>query len=174
MTDDTAKEVQTIQELTKLFEELDAEAVKRVIIWAASHYGVALMPGGTPATFARAPSAAGTDASGEGVDFEDFATLYDEADPKSGTERALVAGYWLQVVQGAADFGGQSVNDELKNMGNKVANITVAFIGLQDRKPALARQVKGGKSKKARKRYKLTTAGIRKVNKMLSGETEEG
>lgn len=176
MTDDTAKEVQAIQDLTNIFRELDVEAVKRVIRWAADHYSVALMSGGKPVTTASSLPAVRTGASGAGVEFEDFATLYDAANPKTGSERALVAGYWLQVVQGAVDVSGQSVNNELKNLGHPIANVTVAFSSLQDRKgkPTLARQVKkGGTTKQARKRYRLTVEGIRKVEQMLSGETEE-
>ena len=65
----------------------------------------------------------------------------------------------------------QEVNNELKDLGHEVSNITVAFTTLQNRKPHLARQVKKtGTSKQARKRYKLTIKGMRKVEQMLRGE----
>jgi len=71
------------------------------------------------------------------------------------------------------------VSTELKNLGHGVANITRAFNDLKARRPALAIQVqKSGRAKQARKKYKITEAGLTKVRKMLlgqgSGEEEEG
>jgi len=42
------------------------------------------------------------------------------------------------------------------------------------KRPGLARQVqKTGTSKQARKKYRLTDAGIRQVQKMLAGESND-
>jgi hypothetical protein len=90
--------------------------------------------------------------------------------PKTEAERALAGAYWFQVIQGQADFQGQQVNNELKNVGHGVSNITVALGKLQNQKPALVRQVaKSGRSRQARKKYKLTTAGISAAKAMISG-----
>jgi hypothetical protein len=95
-------------------------------------------------------------------------------------EKALVVGYWFQVVQGQPDFGGQEVNSTLKNIGHGIANITDAFTTASSRKPSLVMQTqKTGTSRQARKQYKLTVAGVRWVESRLAnpgtlGDGEEG
>jgi hypothetical protein len=102
--------------------------------------------------------------------FANFAELFSAADPQTNAQKALVAGYWLQVCQGAETFDGQSDNRELKQLGHGLPNITAAIDDLKGQKPALALQVgKSGTSKQARKTYKLTVAGIKSVEEMIGG-----
>jgi hypothetical protein len=102
--------------------------------------------------------------------FSTFAELFSAADPKTHAQNALVAGYWLQVCQGAETFDGFSTNKELKQLSHGLGNITVAINALKNEKPALALQVtKSGRSRQARKTYKLTAAGIRSVEDMING-----
>ena len=66
------------------------------------------------------------------------------------------------------------MNALLKNHGHPVSNITRAFDLLRESKPAYAAQLeKNGKSQQARKKMKLTTAGIRKVEAVIKGGDEE-
>ncbi len=61
------------------------------------------------------------------------------------------------------------VNAELKNVGDALSNVTVAFETLKSLKPALVMQMaKSGKSQQARKTYKLTVVGIRAAEEMLA------
>ena len=61
------------------------------------------------------------------------------------------------------------VNDELKDLGLGISNVTRAVQRLIERKPALIRQVsKGGSSKQSRKKFRLTQAGIREVRRMIA------
>ncbi|HKP11748.1 MAG TPA: hypothetical protein VJZ91_06540 [Blastocatellia bacterium] len=100
-----------------------------------------------------------------------FADLLGEAQPQTDAEKALVGGYWFQVVTGAEDFSSQSVNDRLKDTGEAVGNITRAFDRLKAAKPQLVRQLqKTGKTQQARKKLKLTTAGVEQVERMLREE----
>jgi len=102
--------------------------------------------------------------------FETFADLYDAANPSTSSDKALVAGYWLQVCRQATAFDGFSANKELKHLGHALTNITNAVEALKNQKPALALQIsKRGKSQQARKMYKITVAGIRAVEKMING-----
>lgn len=102
--------------------------------------------------------------------FSTFADLYAAADPTTQSEGALVAGYWLQVCQGDENFVSQAVNKELTHLGHKVGNITAAINGLKEAKPQLMLQIKkGGSSKQARKIYKLSDAGIKRVQEMING-----
>lgn len=101
--------------------------------------------------------------------YSTFAELFDATQPTSNANKALVAAYWLQVCQGQDDFDGQSANTELKQLGEGVANITVAMNNLRGQKPALVIQLrKSGKSQQARKTYKVTVPGIRAVEAMVN------
>jgi hypothetical protein len=104
------------------------------------------------------------------TEFEDFASLVDATHPETDPMRALVAGYWLQVCKGSPSFDAQSANTELKHLGHPSSNITVALGALINQKPAFMLQLrKSGNTKQARKSYKITESGIRKVRAMLSG-----
>jgi hypothetical protein len=99
-----------------------------------------------------------------------FAELFNAAQPKTQADKALVAGYWLQVCRGADSFDGFSATKELKHLGEGVENITAAITALKVQKPALAMQLKkSGKSQQARKTYKLTIAGIQSVEGLING-----
>lgn len=103
--------------------------------------------------------------------YDSFADLFEAAkQPENNSDKALVAGYWLQVCQGADSFGSQSANTALKNLGHAILNITVALGVLIKQKPALVLQTKkSGKSRQARKTFKLTVAGIKAVEDMING-----
>lgn len=102
--------------------------------------------------------------------FGSLAELADAAQPKTQPEKALVCGYWLQICQGAESFDSFSINKELKNLGEGITNITSALDALREQKPALALQLKkSGKSRQARKTFKITVAGIKAVEDMIRG-----
>ena len=154
---------------------LDEPAQNQVLSYISSRLGIAV-----------AKATVGGDAGGLQEESEDdfsetqaqagtaqygtFAELYDAAQPTSDAEKALVAGYWLQVCQSAESFDGFSVNKELKHLGHGVSNITVSVDKLKSQKPALAIQLrKSGKTRQARKTYKVTNAGIKSVELMIDG-----
>ena len=69
-------------------------------------------------------------------------------------------------------FAAINVNGHLKDLGHTVSNITRAFDSLINRSPRLARQIaKSGSAKQARKRYKVTREGIKRVKSMLAQPT---
>lgn len=109
--------------------------------------------------------------------FGDIADLMDASGAGNNAARALVAAYWVQVLEGNPTFASQTVNNHLKHLGHTVANITMTFNTLIDRKPAYLMQTKkSGSSKQARKQYKLTAAGSKRVEEMLASggvESEE-
>lgn len=97
-----------------------------------------------------------------------FAELHAAASPSSDAEHALVAGYWLQVSQGNESFTGQGANKELAHLGHKSSNIARALQTLIDAKPQLVLQLKkSGSSKQSRKTYKLSLAGVKRVEEMV-------
>lgn len=169
MSNDPNDEITAMSQIAEAVKGLDGEAIKRVIAWAAAHYGLPVAAAGAPK--GKKSDAITVETAHSATEFADVADLYDAASPKTGAERALVLGFWLQKIQGEQDFDGLRVNSELKNLGHQVSNITVAFNALKEGKTRLAMQVKkSGTSKKARKRYKLTVEGIRKVERMIRKE----
>jgi len=174
---DPLVELTAMQEVHAILAKLSPEARGRVVAWAVSVMNVAASPStpsGRPAASAeKRPT--GSTGEGAGDSFDTFAELFSAAAPKTNAEKALVGGYWLQACQGAESFVSMAVNNELKNLGEGVENITTAFDGLKDSKPQLALQLrKEGKSQQARKKYKLSLAGIRLVERMISGEASNG
>lgn len=161
--------------LTALKGLPDDEARQRVLEYVAARLGLVAVASKRQSTGQMELDETETaqeamDAAVSQTTFVTFAELFDAAGPKTTAERALVAGYWLQVCQGADSFSGQAANTDLKHLGQAVANITTAVDTLKNQKPALALQLKkSGKSQQARKSYKLTVAGVKAVEAMLNG-----
>lgn len=162
----TISEVEAITAVDRALSELDEDVAVRVLRWATDKYGQQ-MPEEPPV---EATSAAPVEPIER---FEEIADLMAAAGPRNGVERVLVAAYWFQVINEHPSVTGQQVNDALKNLGHAMSNITDAFSSLIRRKPQLAMQVeKTGSSRQARKKYKLTIAGINEVKKLLAPEGE--
>ena len=171
-------EIKAMGTITAALVDLDSEVQARVLDWAARRFNL------TPTTGGRGPSSSsgqgrkGETASGgastEQPEFQDFVDLFDAARPRTDAERALVGGYWFQNISGKSDFQSQEVNTALKDVGHGVGNITQALDQLQNRTPALVRQVaKSGRSRQARKKYKLTIAGATAIRRMLAEQDGE-
>ncbi|MFQ5934260.1 MAG: hypothetical protein ACE5KI_06430 [Dehalococcoidia bacterium] len=158
MTED--EEIKAMVAVNQALNNLDEAVVERVLRWAADRFKVNSLV---------ATSSKRGGASGEEGDVADF---YDRTNPSTDAERALVVGYWFQEVQGDQDLDAQKINTELKHLGHGVGNITTALNDLIDRTPNLVIQTrKSGTTKQARKKYRLTVEGIRRVNEMLAGKT---
>lgn len=168
MTDDTlANEIRAMQSVAQALAGLDADSTRRVLKWAVDRYQVKPAAPVPPPEVEHVAPAAQYPQSRES--FGDFADLFDAANPESGVENALVAGYWFQAVQKHAELDSQQLNSALKNLGRPSSNITRDLDSLMTRTPRLVIQVrKDGNTKQARKRYKLTTEGVRAVERMLT------
>jgi hypothetical protein len=162
MTDD--KELATMAAIAKALDDINDDAtVARVLQWINSRYGKTR--GLAPLNFG--PEHEGSDET----EFADLASLFNAAEPSTDPQRALVAGYWFQVHENKDNLDAQSINAALKNLGHPISNITSALTSLKDRKPSLVMQVqKTGKTAQARKKYRLTAAGIAAVRRMLHRE----
>lgn len=153
------KELTAMKSIHLSLSELDENARERVIRWILGTFNVA------PAiTTTSIPTQSTELKSG----YASLAELYNAAQPTTASEKALVAGYWLQICCGQEEFPSQAVNKELQNLGHALSNVTDAFNQLREKKPALAIQTKkSGKSQQSRKLYKLTQAGIDYVGELL-------
>src|SRR5438093_8125637 len=159
---DQDPEITAMSKIGNALSELqDSEAVARVLRWALEKYRPKSPK--TPANVTSSPlvDIVGTTELISPIrQFRDFPELFNAASPTTDPERALVAGYWFQVVQGEEELHGQQLNDALKNMGHRIGNITDALSSLMTRRPALVMQTrKSGTSRQARKKYRLTTEG---------------
>lgn len=168
-------EFSAMQTLYTALEPLDDDARSRVVNYVVARLEIALQSAAKPTNSSSAAPAGTEDIAIKNEEkvapkYSTVAELYDATQPKSNADKALVAGYWLQVCQGTESFDGQSANKELKHLGQGLANITSAIDSLKSQKPALALQLKkSGKSRQARKVYKITVAGLKAVETMING-----
>jgi hypothetical protein len=155
-------ETEAITKIAEALSPLTPEGIQRVLRYINQTY----QPRGTaPTTFEKASSSGAQD----NQTFSEFHELFDATLPETGPERALVAGYWLQVIQGNEEWDSFFVNKELKNLGYPASNITRDIDVLMRRTPRWVHQTrKEGTSQQARKTYKLTQEGIRAVQRMLA------
>jgi hypothetical protein len=161
-------ELQAMGAVHDALEALDAQARERVLRWSADKFELKLF-----GSERAGRSVAGTSSTGSGdgemPEFRDVGDLVHAAQPANGPQYALVMGYWLQRIEGKDGWGGGELNDGLKNLGHGLANVTVTLESLKSKKPTLVMQVgKAGRSRQARKTYKLTAAGVGAVQEMLS------
>ncbi|MFK4806212.1 hypothetical protein ACI3KX_10110 [Microbacterium sp. ZW CA_36] len=175
MDDNKDLEIEAMGAVSKALTGLDEGARGRVIRWAAERYGVELAKSSRTPGKADAPKDRDEDEHDEEVEEEDgggwdhFADLHDSAGPKSNSDRLLVAAYWVQVVEGKTQFGSFELNKLLKDLGHGVDNTAHAMTALINQKPALVLQLKkSGKSRQARKTFKVTTAGVKVVEQMIA------
>lgn len=165
---DAMAEITAMKAVAEALGKLDPEATARVVRWAAERFAVGLGLSTRAMTGAGVSDEDGHAGAGGAGRFKSLADLYTVASPATDVDRALVAGYWFQFNEGQEDFAAQTVNSALKDMGHRVANITVAFNNLKSQKPALVVQLKkSGTTKQARKKYKLTTAGKKAVEQLI-------
>jgi len=145
---------------------LDVDARGRVLRWAAERFEVTLQP--TRPAVLEEEADASPRAVAVNSEYASFAELFENVTPRTTTDKALIAAYWFQVIQGSSAFQSQQLNTELKNLGHGLTNVTDSLGSAERAKPTLVMQVnKSGKSKQARKTYKLTLAGINYVKGMI-------
>jgi hypothetical protein len=170
-------ELDAMSAVSGALSSLDSDVQGRVLRWAAERFGIRQAPSnggqGLDAGVGadRATSDGGVnDGSRE---FEHFAELFSAVGATSDADKALVAAYWVQVVQGQDAWQSRTVNADLKNSGHAVGNITKALQRNIDKKPQLVIQLKkSGNSRQATKTYKLTTEGITNVEGMLNAGSQ--
>lgn len=164
-------EIEAMSAIAGALSDLDGAAQARVLRWAAERYDVALKtrtPPGRGATDSDPDEPSEEEISAEAPTFEHFAELFNAARPKTNEDKALVAGYWFQVLKGQPSFKATDLQNELKNLGHAIPNITDALTSNIRKKPARVLQLaKAGSAKQARKTYKLTHEGLVYVQGML-------
>jgi hypothetical protein len=165
-------EIEAMKVLEDALESLEAGARGRVLQWAFSRFN------GSQATNNRgilAPAlGASVDGQGVSTSYETFAELFDAVAPTIEKDKALAAAYWVQICLNQPSFQSQMLNTELKDLGHGIGNITEALTQLKDERPALILQLKkSGLTKQARKTYKLTSEGVKRIQLMARKAIDE-
>ena len=156
-------EIETLRAMSDMFDGLSHDAVVRVLRWALDKYKVSMAA--TPTAPVHLASADTTQRDKPVA--SDLPEYYNDAQPRTSSEKALVVAAYLQTIQGSSDFDSGSVNRELKNLGHQSSNITRDFDDLIGRKPKMVVQTrKSGSSKQARKLYRVTHEGLVEVARM--------
>jgi hypothetical protein len=160
-------EVTAMSQVLKALAPLEEDAAHRVLRWACERFSLTVGRKHPPSL-----AGAGQDAeTSEARQFSDLPSLFAAADPATEADKVLVASYWFQVCQNNESLDGLRINRELKHLGHPVTNVTRAFDSLMSRQPKLAMQIrKSGPSRQARKQYRLTHEGVRRVQEMLANE----
>ena len=162
-------ELASLTQITKALAGLSEEQIHNVLLYVNARYGerfVAAPRGGGKGSLPVSTDELNTEA------YESIGDFFDATDPQTEADRVLVAAYWLQIIEEAEDFSAINVNGHLKDLGQTVSNITRAFDSLINQSPRFARQIaKSGTAKQARKRYKVTREGIKRVKSMLAQPT---
>ncbi len=164
-------ELAAMQSVLGALEPLDPQSRQRVFEYIAARLGIPSVRGarsGLPVAEENQRQSVPDEDSVSEAEFGTLAELHDAANPRSDKDRVLVTAYWLQTCEGAESFVSYSVNKALKDLGHGVSNVTGAFEALKRSKPALVLQLKkAGKSRQARKTYKITKAGVAAVKAMV-------
>lgn len=168
-------ELEAMQAVLAALTPLSAEERERVISWVARRFDVVAIPKKATEEASAAEEVDQASQSGakkvEAQIFDTLGELFAAADPKTNGQKALVVGYWLQSHEGLNELDAQRINTELKHLGYGIANITTAMDEIKAGKPAMAIQLKkSGSTKQARKKYKITEAGLKAVEAALRGE----
>ena len=165
MNEDASAEFNAFKAVHDALEPLSEDARGRVIKSVTTLLGIhAHLPLASPSETTH-PSLEEEEKGNRS--FSNLAELFDAATPGPNSEKALLAGYWIQVEGGADSFTSQEVNKELRNLGHKIGHITSAISALQSTKPQLVFQLKkSGTSQQARKTFKISDAGVKRVHEM--------
>lgn len=169
------KQLGAMKKVVDALNGLDEADLRVVLGFISMRYGGLKLP---PSPAAVGGGVGGTAGNGNGAHtagnaYATFPDLYHAANPETEADKALVAGYWTQVCQGNETFDSFTANSALKDMGYTVSNITRAFDFLMAQDPKYVMQTKkSGSSRQARKAFKLTQAGLKRVAEMLNAPTE--
>jgi len=161
-------EIDALEKVYDALKDLEADAQRRVITWTCEKLELAFAPGG------MSPGEGPSKPTRNLSDFSSVADAFTAAgSPQKTEDKVLVVAAFLQTRKEDSEVTGGEINKELKNMGHRVKNITSAIEALIRKKPQLMIQTKkAGKTKQARKKYKVTDEGFAAVNQMINKGTK--
>jgi hypothetical protein len=167
-------ELDAMKKIAEALEPLDDAARARALQWASSRFrptkGTTWLEADARPTDSSAHTASSSVHTASVGPYTSFAELFDAANPITERDKALVAAFWIQCCENVSSFPSQLLNTLLKDLGHGIGNITEALTALKNEKPALVLQLKkSGTSRQARKTYKLTQEGAKRISAMTKG-----
>lgn len=100
--------------------------------------------------------------------FATFADLYEVAAPKKGAQKAAVAGYWLETVQGQQSWKASEVNKLLKEIDVKVSSMSIVLTNaVKARNPLITELERLGSGERSHKTFCLSDWGHSYVQSCL-------
>jgi hypothetical protein len=158
MTEFNDNEINVMHQTLTLLNTLDDIAQKRVLNWLSARLSISVTPSNGVKTSTE---------SEEQDKAEDISDYMACKNPSNDQERVLLVATFLQEKNNKQNLTAFEINTELKHLGHSVNNITSAISGLINSKPQLMIQLrKEGKSKQAKKKYKVTREGILRASQM--------
>ena len=160
---ESTSEIGALKAVTEALDPLEAEARRRILNYLNDLYGFSRKRERSDSTTLRKEAARADTVDSR--QYGDFPDLFEAGGNPTGEKpRALLAAYWLQVIQGTHPFFGADLNRVLRPSGRVLSKVSRPISGLKSSSPSLI--VEEGK-KSNRPLYKLTTAGIKEAEKML-------
>lgn len=153
-------ELEAMAKIDQLMRSLSSEERSRVISWLTHKYG----------SHSSVTRISDSDLANDpnGKRFSTFAEAFDTFNPQNLAERALIGLWWVDQASDDANHPSQPINNELKNAGYPIKNITDALSASMSQQPKYVLQTrKSGSSKQARKLYRLTDAGRKFIQERL-------
>jgi hypothetical protein len=177
-------EIQAMSDCYLALQNLDNDSRGRVIGWLASKFNINQTLGNLSVKGAQKDEGLpfhdqgqdrttppGSTSETNITDFENVADIFAKANPKTDADKVLVVATFLQLKNSLQDFASFDVQKELKHLGHGVTNITTSMGILEGKKPKLIIQTrKEGKSRQAKKKYKVTQEGIKTVKEFLNNQ----
>jgi hypothetical protein len=157
-------ELKAMNEVYSAIKDLEDDAKQRVLNWALGKFSLKKRV---------LPNMSEGGQSLDIISFESVADIFAKASPQSEADKVLVVAAYLQKKNAVEELVSREINNELKNLGHPMSNITTAVGTLINRKPKLMIQTrKGGTTQQAQKKYKVTNEGFMAVQKMISSADE--
>ena len=97
-----------------------------------------------------------------------FPELYDAVAAKTGAQKAVVAGYWLEKYEGHDSWKASEVNKLLKSIDVKVSSISIVLANaVKAAQPMVTELGRLGEGQRSRKTFRLNEAGVAFVENRL-------
>lgn len=172
-------EISAIQIIADTIEELTPAERRRVAAWLSEYAkqddAVAIA---APQVETAVEQEVDTDAEFEDAaedealtafPYDSFVDFYNATAPKTGAQKAAVAGYWLESQEGLESWKVFEVNKLLKSIGVKVSSMSIVLTNAVKANPALVEELgRLGDGERARKTFRLSTVGNAYVEGLLN------
>ncbi|MBI5455221.1 MAG: hypothetical protein HY956_11370 [Deltaproteobacteria bacterium] len=157
-------EIKAMSDVNEAIKELQDDAKTRVIQWILNKYSLNL---GAVVNKGARPNAENS----RDIDIKSFdsvANIFEKATPQNAPDKVLIVAAFLQEKFDKSELTGGEIHKELRHLGHGLSNITDTISQLEAKKPKLMIQTKKeGKSKQAKKKYKVTAEGLKAARQML-------